>query len=73
MQKDITIDGVSFMKDWAWSKTEQQFVDEFKGMDHIFPEATDKAGKLKEAYSIIQKEKPKPIEPAKPNLLEAVK
>lgn len=59
MQKDITVDGHSFLTEWAWAHTEQQFIDEFKGMDHIFPETDNKTAKLKEAYAMILAEKPK--------------
>lgn len=54
----MIIDGVGFNQEWAWGKTEAEFVNEFKGMDHIFPEAKDKVGKLKEAYGLLQQGKP---------------
>lgn len=54
----MIIDGISFNQQWAWGKTEAEFVNEFKGMDHIFPEAKDKAAKLKEAYGLLQQGKP---------------
>lgn len=51
----MKIDGVDFNHAWAKEKTEAQFVDEFKGHEHIFPEAKDKVAKLKAAHALLIK------------------
>ena len=55
----MKIDGIGFNQEWAWAHTEDQFVNEFKGMAHIFQESADKVAKLKEAYGLLQQGKPK--------------
>lgn len=54
----MIIDGISFNQQWSWTKTETEFVNEFKGMEHIFPDVKDKPAKLKEAYALLQQGKP---------------
>lgn len=48
----------TFNKEWAKTKTEAEFVNEFKDMDHILPEAVNKVEMLKEAYQKITGGKP---------------
>jgi hypothetical protein len=50
----MKIDGVGFNHEWARTKTETEFVDEFKGVAHIYPNAKDKIAKLKEAYALLK-------------------
>jgi len=54
----MKIDGHSFNQEWAWGKTQDEFVSEFKDMEHIFPEVADKPAKLKEVYALLQQGKP---------------
>lgn len=61
----MKIDGHGFNQQWAWGKTEAQFVEEFKNMPDIFPDAPDKVAKLKEAYGILQQKKPEGFKPPK--------
>lgn len=54
----MKIDGISFNQQWSWGKTQDEFVKEFKDMDHIYPDVDDKVAKLKEAHTLLQKGKP---------------
>lgn len=54
----MKIDGVSFNQQWAWGKSQEEFVNEFKDLDHIFPDTPDKSAKLREVHSLLQQGKP---------------
>ena len=62
----MKIDGPSFDQQWSWGKTEAEFVKEFIGMEHIYPDADDKAAKLKEVYAQLQHGKPADFKMPKP-------
>jgi hypothetical protein len=66
----MKIDETSFNQQWAWGKTQEEFVNEFKDMDHIFPDAPDKVAKLKEAHTILQQGKPADFKAPKTSLVK---
>lgn len=53
----MKVDGQDFNHEWAKSKSEADFVKEFStpNMGHIYPDAKDKAAKLKEVHAVLLK------------------
>lgn len=64
----MKIDGVDFNKEWAKTKTSEEFVNEFKDMDHIYPDHPNKEAKLRSVHAqLTAKEAAKTIEDAEEN------